>query len=190
MNSGTTSVSDAYLDENGIALSSDKESLYKQVSGFKSAKVSSISATCDSVGLPSTCQTYTDPNTQQIYKYYYPNDETTQYLYETYPDQISPIDGVTNEHFMVWMKPSILPTFRKLYGSINGTFNSGDKLVINIVANYEVGSFDAKKSLVISTLGSFGGKNIFPGQAYLTVGIFALIFGLVLFVKEKWYRSL
>lgn len=185
LNTTSTSVPNVYLDETGIALASDKENLYKQVSGFQSATVSSTSATCASVGLPDGCQSYTDPDTQQLYLYYYPSDSTTQYLYETYPDQISPIDGVTDEHFIVWMKPSILPTFRKLYGSINGTFESGQKLVIDVIANYEVGSFDAKKGLVISTLGNFGGKNIFPGQAYLTVGIFALIFGLVLLLKEK-----
>lgn len=190
LNTTATSVPNLYLDETGIALSTDKEVLYKQVSGFQSAEVSSASVSCQSVGLPDTCKTYTDPNTQQVYKFYYPKDDSTQYLYETYPDQISPIDGVTNEHFMVWMKPSILPTFRKLYGSINGTFESGQKLVIDVIANYEVGSFDAKKGLVISTLGDFGGKNIFPGQAYLTVGIFSLIFGLILCVKEKMYKHL
>jgi hypothetical protein len=36
--------------------------------------------------------------------YWYPSDDTIQYLYESYPDNISPIQGVENEHFMVWMR--------------------------------------------------------------------------------------
>lgn len=152
--------------------------------------VNPYTVNCKSVNLTEGCKGYYDSTTKTAYAFYYPNDDTTQYLYETYPGQISPIDGVTDEHFMVWMKPSILPSFRKLYGSINGTFNEGDQLVVDIAANFEVQSFNGKKGLVISSLGDYGGKNIFPGQAYLTVGLFSFLFGIGLFVKEKWLNAL
>ncbi|MCQ8811755.1 CDC50/LEM3 family protein, partial [Escherichia coli] len=64
----------------------------------------------------------------------------------------------------------MFPTFRKLYGKIDSSFQSGDRLVINVEANFEVDSFDGEKSLLISTLGDLGGKNVFIGQAYIAIG--------------------
>ena len=57
---------------------------------------------------------FTMPGTS--YKYRYPDEASTQYLYETYPDIVNPIEGVLNEHFIVWMRTSGLSKFRKLYG--------------------------------------------------------------------------
>lgn len=124
-----------------------------------------------------------------MYLYYYPEDDTTQYLYETYPDQISPITGVTDEHFINWMRVEILPTFRKLYGVIHANFKKGDKLAIDITNNFEVESYSAEKALVLSTIGNFGGKNTFTGTAYITVGSFSLILGVFLFVKAKVFAE-
>ena len=36
--------------------------------------------------------------------YYYERPEQYQYLYETYPDHISPLVGIEDEHFMVWIR--------------------------------------------------------------------------------------
>lgn len=175
------------LDETGISLHSDRVSLYSQVNGFKSAVVNNtVNSTCEYYDLPADCKDYYDSTSGVDYKFYYPNDDSTQYLYEQYPSHISPIDGVTNEHFIVWMKTPSMPTFRKLYGKIHSDFKSGDQLVINITANYVTEEFDGKKVLLISTLGGYGGKNTFSGQAYLTIGSFALICGVFLSIKEKF----
>ena len=109
------------MDESSIAWSSDAQK-FVQPSGFKYTEVTSFSHTCTdaAVGLPAGCKTYTDPTTNQMYYFYYPNDDTVQYLYESYPQHISPIVGVTDEHFKVWMRPAALPQFRKLYGELNG----------------------------------------------------------------------
>jgi len=152
------------------------------VEGFDYVAVSDTSVSCVSVGLKAGCKAYTDSNGQG-YLFYYPDDDTVQYLYETYPDQISPIVGVTDEHFIVWMKTSSLPTFRKLYGRIEGNFNKGDRLVFNLIANFEVDSFDATKTLVISNLGGMGGRNTFLGLAFTTIGSLCMVFGFVLLGK-------
>jgi hypothetical protein len=173
------------IDSSNIAWSSDSQK-FKQPDGFQSVKVSSTTtaANCAANGLNDGCKLYKDPNTQQYYLYYYPDDANTQYLYETYPDQISPINGVTDQHFKVWMRPAPLPNFRKLFGKISGNFKKGNNIEFNVVTNFDVSDFDGSKSLIISTLGEFGGKNPNLGVAYIVVGIIAFVFGSLFASKQ------
>jgi len=186
LNSAASIPSTVTLDETNIALPSDKASLFAQVQGFSSvsancsASVTPTNSQCTNAGLSTGCKCYKNSATGQSYYFYYPNDDNTQYLYETYPNQISPLLGVTDEHFIVWMRTSSLPTFRKLYGKIDGNFNDGDQLVFGIQANYEVASFDGIKGLVISTLGASAGRNKSMGPAYITTGAISLAFGLIM----------
>jgi hypothetical protein len=185
-----SSPANLYLDEKGISLHTDRTDLYKQVDAFDYRNITAnTSLTCVDVGLDPSCKSYYDASTNTYYLYYYPDDSTTQYLHETYPDLISPIEGVTNEHFIVWMKTPLMPSFRKLYGKIHTDFNAGDTLIFNVTANYVTETFDATKKLVLSNLGDLGGRNDFPGVAYKTIGSMALIFGVFLIVKEKVFGS-
>jgi hypothetical protein len=191
VNTGLTTVPNISIDDSDIALPSDQDALYKQVSGFQSFTFnSSVTPTeaatisCASVGLDDGCKTYTDPATGLSSKFLYPNDDTTQYLYEMYPNQISPLVGVTDQHFMVWMRTAMFPTFRKLYGKVEGNFKAGDALVFDVTANYEVDSFNGEKSLLISTLGNYGGKNVFIGQLYITIGALFMALGVALLLKQ------
>ncbi len=59
-------------------------------------------------------------------------------------------------------------------------------LVFNITANYEVDSYDATKKLVLSSLGSRGGRNMFVGLAFTTIGSLCMVFGVALLVKAYW----
>lgn len=186
LNRGDSDPSNKKLDETGISIYSDRDQLFKQVNGFKSKKVDNNETTCHEANLPHDCDYYYDHKKDQAYLFYYPRNDQVQYLYESYPNQISPIDGVEDEHFIVWMRTAGLPNFRKLYGTIEGDLHPGDKLVFDIVANYEVHSFDSSKSLILTNLGEFGGKNIVTGQSYMTVGIFALTLGCAMFVKS-WF---
>jgi len=174
------------LDEGDIAWASDKDQ-FVQPNDFKYVKIDSTSVTCSDSNLPSNCKQYCDTSTSQCYNYFYPNDDTIKYLYESYPDQISPIDGVTDEHFRVWMRTAALPNFRKLYGKISNTFKKGDRLVFDVTANYEVASFNGKKRLVISTVGEFGGKNPYLGITYIIVGAINLFFGFLIAFKQIIY---
>jgi hypothetical protein len=175
------------MDETDISWKSDRESKFKQVDGFKKEMITKGSTTCPA-SIPN-CEIYNDPKTNLTWAYYYPDDATTQYLYESYPMVVSPIEGVENEHFIVWMRAAGLPTFRKLYGKINNDFKKGDKLAFHINANFEVDSFDGSKSIVISTIGQFGGKNSFLGVSYIVVGsvsfLLAFLFGIKQIVSPR-----
>lgn len=171
------------MDESDIAWPSDKEK-FKQPEGFESAQVTDAAKTCEELNLNEACKTYVNPNTNVTYKYYYPDEDTVQYLYQTYPDQISPIDGVTDQHFMVWMRTAALPTFRKLYGKIDHDFKKGDELEFTVTANYYVSGFSGSKSLVISQVGEFGGRNPYLGIAYIVVGSICLMFAFLFATKQ------
>ena len=184
LDSDASHPSNKKLDESNIAVYSDRNTLFKQVDGFKSKKVDDLSTTtCDDVDLDDDCEGYTDPSTGQSYLFTYPDNDDVQYLYESYPNQISPIDGVEDEHFIVWMRTAGLPTFRKLYGRIDGDFHEGDRLVFNVTANFEVESFGGSKALILTNNGDVGGKNVVTGQAFVTVGTTGMFLGLALLGK-------
>ena len=111
----------------------------------------------------------------------YPDPDKYQYLYETFPDVISPLVGVESERFAVWMKIAALPTFRKLYGRINTDLKKGDVLAFDIDSHFDVDAFSGKKAIVVATAASF--ENTFLLWAFVTVACVclavAVFFGLV-----------
>lgn len=48
---------------------------------------------------------------------------------------ISPVDGVTDEHFIVWMRTAALPTFRNLYGRIEHNLIAPAEITFNLTAS-------------------------------------------------------
>jgi len=48
---------------------------------------------------------------------------------------------MTDEHFIVWMRTSGLPEFRKLWGRIDTSLYPGENYLLNIKNNYDVSSF-------------------------------------------------
>lgn len=94
---------------------------------------------------------------------------------------------MTNEHFIVWMRASGLPTFRKLWGKVPEGLSRGN-YVLEVDDQYEVTSFNGKKSIVISTMSSLGGKNQLLAVSYILCGIICLCIavGFILFeAKER-----
>ena len=180
----SSTVPGSVLDETLISTISERSQKFKQVIGFDSRKVASASVDCVSVGLPAGCKHYKDPKTGSNYLFNYPNDQNVQYLYESYPKQISPLVGITDEHFMVWMRTSALPTFRKLYGRIHRNFKKGDVITFQVDANFLVRSFNADKAIIITSEGQFGAKNPNLGIAYIVVGSLSLFLGVLFALKQ------
>lgn len=172
--------------ETGIAWQSDLEYLFAQPSGFNYSlcKPDECNALCCNAG--DSCidgLPYVDSN-GNCYRFYYPNDNTTQYLYETYPDIISPIEGVTNEHFIVWMRIATQPSFRKLYGWIDQPIAAGTVLTFRIHSNYVVTRFRGSKTLLLGTTSVFGGRNPYLAPVFLWSGVFCLVAGALFTLKQ------
>lgn len=173
----------AVLDETEISYASERSQKFLQTKGFQSKQVS-VGATCASAGLPVGCKSYTDPKSGLAHLFYYPNDATVQYLYETYPKQISPLVGILDEHFIVWMRTQSLPKFRKLYGRISENFSKNDVITFQVEANFEVRSFNANKAIIITNNAQFGAKNGALGIAYVVVGSLSLFLGMAFCLKQ------
>lgn len=79
--------------------------------------------------------------------------------------------NMANEHFIVWMRPSGLPHVQKLWGRIEEIdLKKGDEISFVIENNYNVEYYKGEKSIILSTVNTFGGKNDFLGIVYLIVG--------------------
>ena len=95
------------------------------------------------------------------------------YKKNPYPDR--QWHDLTDEHFLVWMRPSGMPNPRKLWGKINRDLKEGEEIEIAIENNYNVSAYGGKKKIVLSNATVFGGKNKFLGISYLVVGILSII---------------
>lgn len=150
---------------------------------------------CDDLGLPDGCRGYycDEPDyyncDEGYWAYYYPEDEYQQYLYETFPEVVSPLEGANNEHFIVWMRTAALPTFRKLYGRITEDLPKGSTISFDVDANFDVTQFKGTKSLVLSTTTVFGGKNDFFGTAFIVVGSVCVAVAIALQANLSFYGA-
>ena len=91
---------------------------------------------------------------------------------------------VGNEEFIVWMRTSGLPSFRKLHRIINTDLNAGDTLNFSINNVFPVSGFKGTKHVIISTTTWIGGKNLFLGWAYIVVAIICLLLAIGFAAKQ------
>ena len=101
---------------------------------------------------------------------------------------------MTDEHFIVWMRPSGLPNFRKLWGRIKEVNGKKDKLIkgnytIKINNYFDVSKFDGEKFFILSTVNGFGGRNKFLGISYIVVGSISLILAVVFLIGYKIHQN-
>ena len=84
-----------------------------------------------------------------------------------------------DEHFIVWMRTSGIPNFRKLWGRIEVDLQPGTYF-IEIENNYNVADFAAKKFVVFASQSILGGKNTFLAICYIAAGSMCIVFALIL----------
>lgn len=109
----------------------------------------------------------------------------SQPVYELDPKD-SANNGFINQDFLVWMRRSALPNFRKLYRRITeGDYANGlpaGNYSLEIAYNYPVMDFDGRKKVVFSNVSWMGGKNEFLGIAYLVIGSLCLVMSMIMLI--------
>ena len=95
---------------------------------------------------------------------------------------------MTDEHFIVWMRPAGLPNFRKLWGRIREDLDEGDYVIL-IENKYDVSDFKGEKKFVLSTVNAFGGKNNFLGLSYIIVGGICLILAVIFLIGYNFHQK-
>ena len=93
---------------------------------------------------------------------------------------------LTDQHFLVWMRPSGLPNPRKLWGKIDRDLKKGENLVVDITSNYNVSAYEGKKKIILSNATVFGGKNKFLGISYIIVGCLSLLCAIIFPIGYKF----
>lgn len=199
---------DVTMRESKIAWRSDRKQKFNQPNHFDWASVDPSSYSdvadcllkrcpdqiCRGAGIHTGCKGYRcrggdfDDHKCQPGDYvvfYYRGFDYYQFLYETFPDIISPIVGQENEHFIVWMRLAGLQPFKKLYGRITDTLSEGTDLVFTITNNFNVDSFDGKKSIVVSTSSTLGANLSVLWAAWLGFGVATFVAATLLFAKGK-----
>ena len=114
-------------------------------------------------------------------RYFYPNDDTTLYLYESYPMVVSPLSSVTNEHFVFWMRITALKHFRKLYSNIKVPIPPGLVLMFNVMATLQFRGMRGPRLWLLATRTHLGRRitglecfSLLEEQHCLSSGCFSL----------------
>jgi hypothetical protein len=104
--------------------------------------------------------------------------ETDKEKYKKLGQDISPFSiNVTEERFMIWMRPSPFKNPRKLWGIIDK-----NDIVSTVSFSVETGDhylYENKRYLILSTRNVFGGKSSFLGLIYIIFGIICLATSIV-----------
>jgi len=100
------------------------------------------------------------------------------------------LPDLDDEDFMVWMRISTLPKFKKLHRVVRGLdLNKGDVVTVTILNWFPVSSFHGKKHFVLSTIKWCGGRNkviawMFISAACICVGL-AVVFSILLLLGSR-----
>jgi len=162
----------------GIAWASDREQKFK----VTSSPTPVDSTACSGTPTASTCMAMP----YDSYKYFKCTDPSVT----GNNNQSCPLGkryaDVSNEEFIVWMRTSGLPIFRKLHRIINTDLKAGDEVNFKVNNVFPVSAFSGTKKVVLSTTTWIGGKNQFLGIAYIVVAVICLLLALGFAVKQAF----
>ncbi|KAL1926440.1 hypothetical protein VTP01DRAFT_5769 [Rhizomucor pusillus] len=96
-------------------------------------------------------------------------------------------DPSQDEHFLVWMRTSWYPTFRKLYSNYHGDPLQPGTYQLQVDLNYDIRAYGGTKSIIISGTSFLGDRNPFMGLAYIIMGSVCALLG-VIFLGWHFFR--
>ena len=99
---------------------------------------------------------------------------------------MSPLIGVKNEHFNVWLRLGGLSDFRKLYGRITSTLDKGTVLKFKVKNNFNVDSFKGKKYIVVGTSSALGGNVAALWECFTYLGVAMCGIALLFLAKSQF----
>ena len=112
--------------------------------------------------------------------------EKDKKLFDKNPHKSKQWIDMTDEHFLVWMRPSGLPNPKKLWGRINRDLKKGEIIDVTINNLYDVSYYSGKKKIVLSNATKFGGKNKFLGISYIVVGSLSILCAILFPIGYKF----
>jgi len=116
----------------------------------------------------------------------YPGRPGTSWLNDRYPHIVPVEEGVKNDHFIAWMRPSALNYAWKQYGWLDKDLEEGEELSISIENNFPVSAFNGSKQLVITEVGPLGGRGDKLGLFLILCGVGCYLLGGIALAVEKY----
>lgn len=92
-----------------------------------------------------------------------------------------------DEHFIVWMRTSGLPNFKKLWGRIEQDLPAGSYKVL-IQNNYNSVNWAGNRYLYLTTKSIVGGKNFLLPTAFLVVGVVCIIAAILFWRRFRCFK--
>ena len=94
--------------------------------------------------------------------------------------------NMSDERFMIWMRPSPFSSVRKLWGIIDE--EDIEKGMIEVKINFK-NYFSYKKYIILSTRNVFGGKNMFLGICYIIFGVLCLVSSIIFIITFNSFHN-
>lgn len=108
----------------------------------------------------------------------------TTWLYELFPDVVKREEGVKNEAFAAWMRPSALGRVWNHYGWINERLHKNDIISFNISSSFDA-TPEGSKLFVITERNVFGGRHTDLGVALIITGVASLVLFLIVCLVDR-----